>query len=83
MKTEAYHSPLPRSVNEYVLRAGIQSTEHFNYTRNVPGALRPHIDRLASGEVEGIVFLSRVPPKLHQAISEAITEAVKAWAKND
>jgi hypothetical protein len=74
---KVYRSPLPRSPNEYVLRLGLQSTAHHNFTRNVPGVLVPHVDKLISGSVEGFAVLSRVSPKLHQHVMEAIEQAVK------
>lgn len=80
MKDRVYRSPLPRSVNEYALRLGLQSTAAHNRTRNVPGVLLPHVDRLVSGEVEGVAFLTRVPPQVHQAIGEAIERVLRDWS---
>ena len=74
-----YRNPLPVSANGFHLRLGLQSTAHHNKTANVPGALLPHVEKLLSGRVEGIAILSRVPPKLHQAVSEAVQAAVKAY----
>lgn len=79
MKTAVYRCPLPRTPNDFQLRLGVQSTAHQNYTRNVPGVLVPHLDSLFSGRVEGIAIISRVPPALHQAVSEAVTRAVKLY----
>lgn len=74
-----YRSPLPRSVNEFDLRLSLQSTEHYNFTRSVPGVLLPHVESLVSGRCEGVAIVSRVPQGLHQAISEAVTAAVKTY----
>lgn len=82
MKTDrVYRSPLPRTVNDYSIRLGLQSTEHFNFTRNVPGVLYPHLERLINGEVEGVAFLTRLPPQLHHAIGEAIGKTIKEWSQ--
>jgi hypothetical protein len=74
-----YRNPLPVTANGFYLRLGLQSTTHYNKTSNVPGVLLPHIEKLISGRVEGIAILSRVPPNLHQAVTEAVQAAVKAY----